>query len=223
MEMRSVSAVKILFAVLVLLHGCGNSSDVITAGASFGRISGAGVSGANRDASQPESLRAALEADGKPVISVTVPSLNYTALMAHYYPGHFGAMVWSSMTYETVALRDGIVTQTRGFGRDIMASQTPGLAQIRATSGGFHRVYEYLDGDDQAIQVNYDCDFVSSGSEAVIVLGRSYQTHKVTERCSSPSFHFDNIYWIDGSGKIRQSSQLLAPGLDSMLIQSIID
>lgn len=170
---------------------------------------------------QKASIRRALEADGKPSISVSLPG-QLLLFMVPYYPSRTG-QVWSSMTYETVTLRDGVLQSTRGLGRDIMATRAPDVAMISSAGGSFHRIYEYLDGADQPMQVDYDCDLAPGGSENVDVLGLVYSTRLVVEDCTSGKNSFQNRYWFDTNGSIRQSVQFFAPGRASLTLQKIVD
>ena len=168
------------------------------------------------------ALRAALEKSGQPIYLVSVADLGYANLMAPY--GQNGAVqTWASTTYESVSMRDGIVVATRGFGPDMMTSVAPDAAQVARGVGSFQRSYYYLDGADQTTLVSYTCTYAQSGSETVVVLGKGNATRKVTESCAGPVSPFENAYWFDGSGKMRQSDQRLAPGLKAMRLQRVID
>ena len=120
-------------------------------------------------------------------------------------------------------MQDGIVVATRGFGPDIMTSIAPGIAQVRQASGSFARSYYYLDGADQKLRLTYACTFAPNGTEAVEVLGKVYATRRVTETCTGPDSSFENVYWFDDGGKLRQSDQILARGLKQIRLQRIID
>jgi hypothetical protein len=130
---------------------------------------------------------------------------------------------WASNTYETVSLQDGILVATRGFGNDIMSSSAPSLGQVKSGAGFFHRVYYYLDGADQSQRADFDCNFAASGSETVAVLDKAYATRRVTESCSNPDTSFENLYWFDGSGSLRQSLQFVSVQAASMQLQRVLD
>ena len=174
------------------------------------------------DASATATLRAALEKSGQPIYAVAVGDLGYANLMAPYGQNS-NVQTWASTSYETVSMRDGMVVATRGFGPDMMTSVAPAVAQVAHASGSFQRSYYYLDGADQRTVETYDCSFAPAGSETVVVLGKPYATRKVIETCTGSDSPFDNAYWFDGSGKLRQSDQRLAPGLKDMRLQRVID
>lgn len=221
--MRKLTAV---LALGLALQGCGNTPDRADASASLQALKLLPTLLQRRGAPDPAqltALRQALEADGKPVISVALPGLKFAALMVPYYPSKGGSMTWSSVTFETVTLKDGILQSSRGLGPDLMASVAPGIGQVSQASGSFHRIYEYLDGGDVARQVDYDCDFAAGGAQKVTVLDQSYDTRLVVETCFKGADRFQNRYWFDGGGKIRQSEQRLAPGTAPMRIQAIVE
>lgn len=216
-----------LLALGLALQGCGNTPDRADAAISLQAVARVPALLAQRwrggaDPAQLTSLRQALEADGKPVISVALPGVKYASLMVPYYPSK-DAMTWSSPGYETVTLKDGILQSSRGFGPDLMASSAPGIGQVSAASGSFHRIYEYLDGLDAPVQMDYDCDFAEGGAQRVTVLDQAYDTRLVVETCFKGEDRFENRYWFDKGGKIRQSEQRLSPGTAPMLIQRIVD
>lgn len=143
-----------------------------------------------------------------PGLEVTLADLGFAARMQPWHEAKTG-QTWLAPSGESVTLKDGILQQTGGFGPDLMASQVPDIAQIRAGSGSFHRIHEYLDGGDRAIQVDFDCDF-SARSEAGLRL--------VTETCRDGDLQFQNLYRFGPEG-LRDSVQHLAPGLGPMTLR----
>ncbi|MBI1171148.1 hypothetical protein GC209_07080 [bacterium] len=231
MTLRSRRASAGLFLCCALLVGCGNAPE---AGDSKAMLASYKVLAASLahlghktakpapDAATLASLRQVLVSIGKPIYSVTLKKTNANALMTPY--GQNGPVqTWASGTPQTVSLRDGILVATRGYGADIMTSEAPSLAQVRSASGEFHRIYYYLDGADQSSTLELDCSFAAGGTDTVTVVGQSYATHRVTEDCTSPSVTFQNVYWFDASGKIRQSDQYVSPELATMRLQRVID
>jgi len=145
-----------------------------------------------------------------PSLAVTVPGLDFAARMVPWYPSRNG-QTWIAPGGQSVTLQDGLLRQTRGFGPDLMASQGPGIAQIRSGTGSFHRVHDYLDGGDRALQVDFDCDLSAATQGGLRV---------VTETCRDGQTQFQNLYRFAPAGDLRDSVQLLAPGLSPMTIQA---
>jgi hypothetical protein len=218
--------------VAVLLSGCGNDQSAKdSAGAPPGGAKAVaaafkrllpGHEPTAPDAASLAAARSALQRAGKPVISVAIPKIGYFNLMAPY--GQNGPVTtWESRTFESVALRDGIVMATRGFGNDLMSAKAPDVAMARAGSGFFHRAYYDLDGADQTRLMEYDCTFAPAGSETITVLGLGYPARKITETCERPDATLVNQYWFDSRGILRQSEQHISPGLPVMRLQQVID
>lgn len=230
LEMNKIVPMAALLSGLALA-GCGNDPQVqdtqlsLAAGFKLGSLVvrfGHKPGSESLDPTAVAALRTALEKSGQPIYAVSVADLDYANLMAPY--GQNGSVqTWASTSYESVSMRDGMVVATRGFGPDIMTSVAPDIAQVAHASGGFQRSYYYLDGADQKTLISYACSFAPSGSETVVVLGKAYATHKVTESCAGTDSPFQNIYWFDSNGKLRQSDQRLAPGLKAMRLQRVID
>jgi hypothetical protein len=118
---------------------------------------------------------------------------------------------------------DGVVVATRGFGPDLMSSVAPDVGQIKSAGGFFHRVYYYLDGADQTYRLDFDCNFSASGSETIDLLGKAYAARRMTESCANADSHFENVYWFDKGGNLRQSDQFISTQLATMRLQRLVD
>lgn len=168
------------------------------------------------------NFRKGLEKDGQPIILASNGTLRYGTLLAPF-GGNNGVKTWSSTSYQTISLRDGMMVATRGFGPDLMSSVMPTTAKVSTGQGTTERRYMYLDGADQPQTLDFRCELAFVGSESIEVMAKPYQTRKVTETCGGKAGRFVNEFWFDSSANIRQSKQFLAPGLDNMFIQEVID
>ena len=168
------------------------------------------------------NFRNGLQKDGQPILLASNAKLKYGNLLAPF-GGSNGVVTWSSTSYQTISLRDGVMVATRGFGPDLMSSVAPGIATIAAGHGTTQRRYSYLDGGDQAQTLSYTCTLAQAGSESIEVLAKVYAARQVTETCTGPAGGFTNAYWFDHGLNLRQSKQFLAPGLDDMFMQRVID
>jgi len=174
------------------------------------------------DPSAVAALRVALEQAGQPVILVKVPSLGYANLFAPYGENR-DVVTWASATYQSVALKGGVLVATRGFGPDLMSASVPTLEQVRRGSGTVHRDYYELDGADQSQRHSYDCTFAPGGLASVEVLGKDYGTRKVVETCVGPDLTFENGYWFNTDGTLRRSEQRAGGSLQGLQIDLIIE
>ena len=227
-----MTTLRLLLPIALLanfaLSGCGSDPDARNFAAQFMLLSAA-ISGAKDSSSlaaaSPAALsdvRAVLEADGQPIYLVVYPSLGYSKLMAPY--GQNGdVQTWSSTNFETVSLRQGMLFATRGFGPDLMTATGPTVAEIATSQGQANRHYFYLDGSDTTRAFDYTCRRSSAGGETIQVLGRSYAARKVSESCVGPTGSFKNTYWFDQRSILRQSSQMVVPNRDNLVMQRVID
>lgn len=168
------------------------------------------------------ALRTVLQQDGQPIYLVEVRHLAYLDLMATY--GQNGDVTtWASPAYQSIAVRQGVVLATRGFGDDLMSSTGPSVAQIAIGQGATQRQYFYIDGADQGVQRSFTCKLTSAGPQSTVILSRTYATRKVVETCSGPSGAFQNEFWFDNGTNLRQSRQMFALGLEKVLMQRVID
>lgn len=124
-----------------------------------------------------------------------------------------GVETWASIDNRTVAFRQGMVTATRGLGSDLLAAETPPLAQVAAASGTFVRSIVYLNGEDQPVTERFLCDYATTGAEELVIVERRHRTRRVQERCSGDSGRFVNDHWFEG-GTLRQSRQWAGPSLE---------
>ncbi len=210
---------------LSLLSACGNDSQSVE---NVAAVKGAKLyalhllTGGKVATVDNATVRAGLEEGNQPIWGVKVDKLHYINFMAPY--GINGPVqTWASNTYESISLKDDILIATRGFGPDIMSAIVPSLSQVRSARGLFHRVYYYLDGADQPQRVDFDCSFAPAASETVAVLDRTYAAHRVNESCINAQSSFENAYWFDPSGSLRQSIQYVSSQAASMQLQRVID
>jgi hypothetical protein len=168
------------------------------------------------------NFRKGLEKDGQAITLASNGSLHYGTLLAPF-GGNNGVQTWSSTSYQTISLRDGVMVATRGFGPDLMSSVLPAISTIATGRGTTRHRYSYLDGADQPQSLDYICTLAAAGVESIDVMAKPFATRKVTESCSGPAGTFTNEYWFDHGSNLRQSKQFLAPGLDDMFLQRVID
>ncbi len=109
---------------------------------------------------------------------------------------------------QTLVLRQGVVTATRGLGGDLMASEIdPMLELLRANRAGkARRVMQVLDGEDVTRQIVLDCT-LSVGTQVRTTTGIAGRA--MTEDCASDDLSFRNSYVVDRAGNALQSEQWL--------------
>ena len=189
------------------------------------RVVGGGAvtaSAAAPDAATVAAGRKLLEDAGKPVILMTDAGTGLAGFMGVL--GENGPVqTWATPEYLTIGLRDGILISTRGFGADLMSAEAPDLAVLATATGQYQRRFYYLDGADQTQVHAYECHLVNAGAARINLLGRTYQTRQVSEKCKGKQGVFQNEFWFDASGALRQSSQMRLQGVENLQLQRIID
>lgn len=114
-------------------------------------------------------------------------------------------VVWAAADGVQVALKDGVLISTRGFGMDLMSADVPTVA---ALSGDHNRTHHYLDGTDRPIRRAYVCSTVAAaGGDAVP------NTTHLQESCVSDAGSITNDFWISGGNRIVKSRQWVSQGV----------
>lgn len=222
---------------LALVSGC--SSDGSTAGqlgglpvkallqAAMAQLTGKGAETAAAPAAAPDPAQVAasrkmLEDAGVPLYIVQNKALGILAFVTKLAENG-DVVTWSTPDYMAVSLRDGMVVATRGLGPDILSADAPTTQAVQAGKGTTSRTYYFLDAADQQLRYDYSCSLKDMGRETITLIGKDYDTRRVDEACTGQQGSFVNSYWFDRAAKLRQSSQLLAPGIENLLVQKIID
>jgi hypothetical protein len=234
---RVLRAGGLVAALLGGLSACGNDSNAGLLGGlpvpalASAALAQVGIGGKPAAATAPAAppdpkavaaARKVLEDAGIPLYIIQDKSLGVLAYFGKL--GQNGDVVtWSTTDYTSVSMRDGMVVATRGFGPDIMSSSGPTTDQIRRGKGTTARSYYYLDAADQQQRFDYSCTLSQAGTETVVLIGKTYRLRRVDETCTGQQGKFLNSFWFDGEAKLRQSSQFLAPGIEDLLLQKIID
>lgn len=110
--------------------------------------------------------------------------------------------VWSSADGTLVAIRNGMLIWTRGFGQDVMSAQVPTGAELIGGAASHKRVYHFVDGADSPVRRSFDCTV----SPATTVAGPR-TAHHVIEICTGPAGKIANEFWLDAAGSVVESRQ----------------
>lgn len=121
-----------------------------------------------------------------------------------------GVETWLMNTGEAVAIQDGFLRNTRGFGDDLMSAD---ISQTRAAvlnrrNGTVQRAMTFLGGEQQTVTQSYVCDIDVRGARELTVNTKAVPTTLVAETCRGNGQEFENLYWLRKSnGKMVQSRQ----------------
>lgn len=125
--------------------------------------------------------------------------------------------VWAAKDGSQVALRNGFLISTRGFGRDLMSAEAPSISTL--TSGQAHqRSYFDLDGTDTTIRHSFTCT-VEAGDKASEVPG----TRHIVEACAAEIGTIRNEFWVDSAGSLRKSKQWVSQGVGYAAVDRKLD
>lgn len=197
MNPRSVAAAT---ALALLLAGCG--SPLLKTGLS-------------RFAGTPGTATVQ-PAAGAPEIWLTLPQRGVKFSMS-LLERDGPVSVWAAKDGSQVALRNGFLISTRGFGRDLMSAEAPSVATL--TSGQPHqRSYFDLDGTDTTIRHTFTCT-VEAGDKAAEMPG----TRHLIEACAAEIGTIRNEFWIDSAGGMRKSKQWVSQGVGYAAVDRKLD
>lgn len=125
---------------------------------------------------------------------------------------------YATGTRQTLVLRQGLVTATRGLGRDLMASDVDQtLALLRSGKPGkARRVMQVLDGEDVTREIVLDCTLAVGGQTrtATGMTGRA-----MTEDCAAGDLRFRNSYVVNAAGMVILSRQWLPTLIGPLSLQ----
>lgn len=124
---------------------------------------------------------------------------------------------------QTLTMRNGVVTSTRGLGGDLMSSDLTGVLPLiqGRRAGTATRIMRHLNGEDETVETAFSCT-VTPGKMAPVKLGAvNTSARQVTERCTSDKVTFTNTYLVDSGGRSLGSRQWLSPEQGSLLFQTL--
>ncbi len=213
-------------AALAILAGCGNDPN---AGVGA-KIAGGYLKGLTGKKAKPQPAVTdpaaygplALKAVKGPVMLGVVEKRNAVAILGQ--KGRNGPYVtWTSLSRQTVTLKHGILTATRGLGDDLMNAEVDSVSALIHTrrAGEANRVMYFLDGESKTYRLVFRCT-VSPGQLDKLALGKNRITaRRVSEACAADDLSFQNTYWVGSDGWIWQSRQWVSPGVGYLVAQQL--
>lgn len=160
----------------------------------------------------------------QPLLAAEMPKrkANATLVVVGDNAGH---RTWVAPDGIMLITKDGILTGTRGLGRDLMVSNTNAvLPALRAGTGIVAREMSRIDDEGHVTPTRYSCAVTRGGPQQVDLISRTVATQLVTETCESAAGdRFVNRYWLDAGGRIRQSDQWAGPLYGNILMYQLVD
>lgn len=148
------------------------------------------------------------------VALVELPELKAIALLIA--AGENGSVVtFSSADRRTISLQDGVLVRSAGFGNDLFyADPRPTLMAFSGEKHGrYSRSYHYLTEADRIKELKVDCEMILAGITSTELLGVMLNLRKFVETCHGKDVSLQNEYWLDASGSIRKSKEMVSPAL----------
>ncbi|MFU8883648.1 MAG: YjbF family lipoprotein [Rhodobacterales bacterium] len=216
-------------AVALMLAGCGNDQDStnfvdIARTAISQSLEKATAAGTDKGA-QPQAIAdpAAVlaQVNGPVIFALARDGAEPFYLIGVRDNGPY--RTYATGTRQTMTLRQGIVTATRGAGDDLMSSDIKEtLALLQSGSGGqARRLMQFLDGEDRTIDLVLDCTITAGLSAPGNAILAALPGRKMTEDCASGTISFRNSYHLDASGRVTASVQWLSSTTGSVVFQEL--
>jgi Group 4 capsule polysaccharide lipoprotein gfcB, YjbF len=177
--------------------------------------------GGNAAPAAPPS-REEIEKAGKPILRVVIPARGSDAFLT-ISDDKGDVVTWITKDGTTFSLRNGVLTQTRGLGPDLMSSEVPSVATLLSDGATYQRLFFFLGPDDRMGRRTYDCTVKVVGKDTIEVFARKHAITRVTETCTRPQgSKITNDFWIEGQ-TVRQSSQWVSGPVGVAVFQRVVD
>ncbi|WP_424944558.1 YjbF family lipoprotein [Aliiroseovarius crassostreae] len=134
-------------------------------------------------------------------------------------------VTWQAANKQSLVLRKGVLTSTRGLGEDLMASK-PGRATsaiLGKQKAAYRRSYFHLSGLAETTELVVDCK-VKPLQEDTVSVGEINEVATVmSETCrhSGSSLRIKNLYWVGKGGRILKSRQWVNSPVGYLVVQPL--
>lgn len=168
--------------------------------------------------------RALLDRTTAPTLLVELPERGSVATLA-LAGDNAGVLSWLSGDGIGISQRAGVLSATRGLGRDLMSAdiEEP-LAQIqgRAPAGRAVRVHRYFDTENQTFARSFVCSYSPPRPEVIEIVEQRFRTRRVDESCRTSDGSFENSYWLGRDGTMWKSRQWVSPEVGYALFERLV-
>lgn len=155
-------------------------------------------------AAGPTAAAAVKPAKGSPQIAMTLVSRGIKFPL-QLLDSQRNIQLWTAADGAQVALRDGVLVSTRGFGMDMMSADVPSVAGLAVDHA---RTHHYLDGADTPIRRSYACTVaVTENGEKIP------NTTHLQESCRSDAGKITNDFWVSSANRVVKSRQWISQGV----------
>lgn len=132
-------------------------------------------------------------------------------------------VTWGSAPGQGITFKRGVLTNTRGLGEDLMASRidTAVDAITNRRNSSYKREYYYLGDLGQNTSLTVNCTLKRGKSEHVKIGEINASAIIMSESCRRGAIAFNNLYWVDGRGRVLKSSQWVGQRIGSLAVQNL--
>lgn len=205
------------FLILGLLAGCGSKGEDTKGGLRdtiIAAIKARREAKANegKPKAAPVALaRASIAHIKKPLLRVTAQAIGVKTLFGQVAQnGNY--RTYLNQLKMSVTYNNGIITATRGFGRDLLSQgiSIPTEDMFTETNAPkfYSRTQQQLAKFKTVVELDYNCVLEKGAAETITIVEIEYPVVKYTEICRNKERAFKNSYWVDEDTKqIWKSAQ----------------
>ncbi|MCK0140337.1 YjbF family lipoprotein [Aliiroseovarius sp. F47248L] len=235
---RAMRVAGCVLATSLVLSGCGSDTESVelpkitasllkSSGKQLGKKLGGGKdakpNATTPAAADPNAIVAkALSATKGPIALVV--RIETKAVLAISPVGRNGDYVtWGSAPGQGLTFQRGVLANTRGLGEDLMASRidTAVSAITGRRSATYKREHTYLGNLGQSTSLIVECALSRGKTERVSLGAINADAVIMKESCKRGEIAFNNLYWVDGNGRVLKSSQWVGQRIGSLAIQNL--
>ncbi|MFW8595954.1 YjbF family lipoprotein [Cribrihabitans neustonicus] len=216
--MSVIRTATALLALLAALAGCTRGPE--RASAELQVLRAVGEQFTRRRAVPPavELSRALLDRETQAYIEVVIENRDAKAYLTRALTrrdGFAGEIeVWRTADNVSVALRQGMLTATRGLGHGLLSAEVPAAEGVAGPARGGARSYVLRAGGNGQLRLGMACRLLDLGPERIEIVELAYATRHLQEQCSGGGGSIVNDYWVGTgaqAGRVWQSRQWAGP------------
>lgn len=129
---------------------------------------------------------------------------------------------FGSASRQVIAMRDGMITSTRGFGGDLMSSDVDQLLPaVIGRAGSAQYVMRFLTPENITETRTYSCQLSSGGPISAELSAAFGSAEVINAKCSGEQGSFTNTYSVTHDGFILNSRQWLGETFGYVTSQSL--
>lgn len=132
--------------------------------------------------------------------------------------------LWRTQDDATLALRNGVLIATRGFGGDILSGSARVSGDRPGPVSGGERVLFLRTPNHEQTRLSLACDLADLGESRIEIVQRAHTTRHLRETCQGGGGIVTNDYWIEPrAGLMRQSRQWAGPHIGYLRLRQLTE